>query len=76
MDLHLADRNAVQIHGSAIGERGGVGHVGVDDDLVFKDIGLAGDQKNEHRQDGHGEDRQDPHFESRPGGPVLNRHKL
>ena len=34
--LDLADGNAVQIHGRAIGERGGVGHVGVDDDVVIQ----------------------------------------
>ena len=56
--------------------RGRIGHVGEDHHLALKNIRLAGDQEDEHRQNGHGEDRQDAYFESRPGGPVLNRHNL
>src|SRR5581483_8789182 len=72
--LHLSDRNPIQIYRRAVGERGGIRHVRVNDGVRFENIRVSGDQKNENGQNGHGEDREDPHLQSRPGGPVLNRH--
>ena len=69
MVLDLADRNAVQIHRRARGERGGVGHIGINHGVRFEDIGVARDQKNQNRQDHHGKDGKNPHFESRPAWP-------